>query len=182
MFTRSIEIDPTEGFLNSGNWPWLTVFSAGHALHVFVNGHLAGLMSFVTYSSDLSLFIVLFLSEVESFDCMQFPSQLVRKQFGVRSKTDVPSLAAHCYLRRFRSSNLFCRNCVWKFGKPKTNLQQWYKSESWREQDFSTKHRCWSPGLSLSPTPSFSIARAYDHTYACLSPYGSCLGLCSALK
>ncbi|OIT26841.1 PREDICTED: beta-galactosidase [Nicotiana attenuata] len=41
-YMTDVEIDPTEGFLNSGNWPWLTVFSAGHALHVFVNGQLAG--------------------------------------------------------------------------------------------------------------------------------------------
>jgi hypothetical protein len=35
-------IDPNEGFLRSGNDPVLTVLSAGHALHVFVNGQLSG--------------------------------------------------------------------------------------------------------------------------------------------
>ncbi|KAG7021935.1 hypothetical protein SDJN02_15663, partial [Cucurbita argyrosperma subsp. argyrosperma] len=41
--TRSgIRIDPNEGFLKSGQWPLLTIFSAGHALHVFINGQLSG--------------------------------------------------------------------------------------------------------------------------------------------
>lgn len=38
----SVKIDPTEDFLRSGKYPVLTVLSAGHALHVFVNGQLAG--------------------------------------------------------------------------------------------------------------------------------------------
>jgi hypothetical protein len=38
----SVVIDPNEGFLRSGNDPVLTVLSAGHALHVFVNGQLSG--------------------------------------------------------------------------------------------------------------------------------------------
>lgn len=38
----SVKIDPSEGFLRSGNYPVLTVMSAGHALHAFVNGQLAG--------------------------------------------------------------------------------------------------------------------------------------------
>ncbi|KAK9280727.1 hypothetical protein L1049_003615 [Liquidambar formosana] len=37
-----INIDPNEGFLKSGKYPVLTVLSAGHALHVFINGHLSG--------------------------------------------------------------------------------------------------------------------------------------------
>nr|GMC47596.1 beta-galactosidase-like [Ipomoea batatas] len=36
------EIDPREAFLKGGKWPWLTVYSAGHALHVFINGQLVG--------------------------------------------------------------------------------------------------------------------------------------------
>ncbi|KAH0691029.1 hypothetical protein KY289_018387 [Solanum tuberosum] len=35
-------IDSREKFLRGGKWPWLTIMSAGHALHVFVNGQLAG--------------------------------------------------------------------------------------------------------------------------------------------
>nr|ACC60981.1 beta-galactosidase 1 precursor [Petunia x hybrida] len=41
-YMTDVKIDPSEGFLRSGNWPWLTVSSAGDALHVFVNGQLAG--------------------------------------------------------------------------------------------------------------------------------------------
>lgn len=42
LIHHSVKIDPSEGFLRSGNYPVLTVMSAGHALHVFVNGQLAG--------------------------------------------------------------------------------------------------------------------------------------------
>lgn len=42
MSIFSVKIDPREGFLSSGKWPWLRVSSAGPALHVFVNDQLAG--------------------------------------------------------------------------------------------------------------------------------------------
>lgn len=38
----SVVLDPNEGFMTNGKDPVLTVFSAGHALHVFVNGQLSG--------------------------------------------------------------------------------------------------------------------------------------------
>ncbi|KAG6782092.1 hypothetical protein POTOM_011480 [Populus tomentosa] len=38
----SVHIDPSEGFLRSGKYPVLSVLSAGHALHVFINGQLSG--------------------------------------------------------------------------------------------------------------------------------------------
>ncbi|KAG6471669.1 hypothetical protein ZIOFF_069115 [Zingiber officinale] len=38
----SVNINPTEGFLRSGELPVLTVQSAGHALHIFINGQLSG--------------------------------------------------------------------------------------------------------------------------------------------
>ncbi|XP_022966884.1 beta-galactosidase-like [Cucurbita maxima] len=41
-YMTDIRIDPNEGFLKSGQWPLLTIFSAGHALHVFINGQLSG--------------------------------------------------------------------------------------------------------------------------------------------
>ncbi|XP_022966894.1 beta-galactosidase-like [Cucurbita maxima] len=41
-YMTDIKIDPSEGFLKSGEWPLLTIFSAGHALHVFINGQLFG--------------------------------------------------------------------------------------------------------------------------------------------
>ncbi|KAG5243508.1 beta-galactosidase [Salix suchowensis] len=37
-----VKIDADEGFLKSGQNPLLTIFSAGHALHVFINDQLAG--------------------------------------------------------------------------------------------------------------------------------------------
>ncbi|XP_020223363.1 beta-galactosidase 1 [Cajanus cajan] len=41
-YSTDVVIDPNEGFLRNGNDPVLTVFSAGHALHVFINGQLTG--------------------------------------------------------------------------------------------------------------------------------------------
>lgn len=40
--TLSVKVGKNEGFLRSGKWPTLTVLSAGHALHVFINGQLSG--------------------------------------------------------------------------------------------------------------------------------------------
>ncbi|KAK1258606.1 hypothetical protein QJS04_geneDACA022071 [Acorus gramineus] len=37
-----VNIDQDENFLKTGQYPALTVFSAGHALHVFINGQLSG--------------------------------------------------------------------------------------------------------------------------------------------
>ncbi|XAR67634.1 Beta-galactosidase [Bertholletia excelsa] len=41
-YMTDVRVGSNEGFLRSGNWPVLTVFSAGHALHVFINGRLTG--------------------------------------------------------------------------------------------------------------------------------------------
>uniref|UniRef100_A0A5B6ZDD3 Beta-galactosidase n=1 Tax=Davidia involucrata TaxID=16924 RepID=A0A5B6ZDD3_DAVIN len=41
-YTTSVEISPSESFLRGGQHPTLTVQSAGHALHVFINGDLSG--------------------------------------------------------------------------------------------------------------------------------------------
>ncbi|XP_048133867.1 beta-galactosidase-like isoform X1 [Rhodamnia argentea] len=41
-YTTDITISPNEAFLRSGQYPVLTIMSAGHAMHVFVNGELAG--------------------------------------------------------------------------------------------------------------------------------------------
>ncbi|CAA3010880.1 beta-galactosidase-like [Olea europaea subsp. europaea] len=46
-YSTDVKIDPREGFLRGGKWPVLTVYSAGHALHVFINGQLSG----TTYGS-----------------------------------------------------------------------------------------------------------------------------------
>lgn len=41
-YSTDVKIEANEGFLRSGNYPVLTVLSAGHALHVFINGQLSG--------------------------------------------------------------------------------------------------------------------------------------------
>lgn len=39
---NSVDIGSSESFLHGGELPTLTVQSAGHALLVFINGHLSG--------------------------------------------------------------------------------------------------------------------------------------------
>ncbi|XP_061361491.1 beta-galactosidase [Gastrolobium bilobum] len=41
-YMTDVNIDPSEGFIKNGQSPLLTVMSAGHALHVFINGQLSG--------------------------------------------------------------------------------------------------------------------------------------------
>lgn len=41
-YMTEVNVDPAEGFLKNGQSPLLTVMSAGHALHVFINGQLSG--------------------------------------------------------------------------------------------------------------------------------------------
>ncbi|GAB4837804.1 hypothetical protein Ancab_027328 [Ancistrocladus abbreviatus] len=41
-YMTDVVIGANEGFLRNGNYPVLTVMSAGHALHVFINSQLAG--------------------------------------------------------------------------------------------------------------------------------------------
>ncbi|KHG01120.1 Beta-galactosidase [Gossypium arboreum] len=41
-YMTDVQIDSDEGFLRSGQDPLLTIWSAGHALHVFINGQLSG--------------------------------------------------------------------------------------------------------------------------------------------
>ncbi|XP_068647929.1 beta-galactosidase-like isoform X1 [Aristolochia californica] len=41
-YMTDVRIDQDEEFLKNGKYPWLTVMSAGHALHVFINGQLSG--------------------------------------------------------------------------------------------------------------------------------------------
>ncbi|XP_072989067.1 beta-galactosidase 5-like [Typha latifolia] len=41
-YITSLDVSPAERFLQSGQLPVLTVQSAGHALHVFINGQLSG--------------------------------------------------------------------------------------------------------------------------------------------
>ncbi|KAG8487542.1 hypothetical protein CXB51_018667 [Gossypium anomalum] len=41
-YMTDVKINPNEGFLKGGQGPILTVWSAGHALHVFINGQLSG--------------------------------------------------------------------------------------------------------------------------------------------
>ncbi|XP_058206620.1 beta-galactosidase [Rhododendron vialii] len=41
-YLTNVNIQPDEGFLSNGQYPVLTVMSAGHALQVFINGKLSG--------------------------------------------------------------------------------------------------------------------------------------------
>ncbi|KAF7148352.1 hypothetical protein RHSIM_Rhsim03G0232400 [Rhododendron simsii] len=41
-YLTNVNIQPDEGFLSNGQYPVLTVMSAGHALQVFINGQLSG--------------------------------------------------------------------------------------------------------------------------------------------
>ncbi|KAL7100112.1 hypothetical protein ACP275_09G127500 [Erythranthe tilingii] len=41
-YTTEVMIDTSEGFFRGGKLPSLTVLSAGHALHVFINGQISG--------------------------------------------------------------------------------------------------------------------------------------------
>ncbi|KAI3832427.1 hypothetical protein MKX03_020661 [Papaver bracteatum] len=41
-YSTDVKIEPNEEFLKSGKYPELTIISAGHALHVFINGQLSG--------------------------------------------------------------------------------------------------------------------------------------------
>ncbi|KAF3970309.1 hypothetical protein CMV_005977 [Castanea mollissima] len=41
-YTTSVDISPSESFLHQGQHPTITVQSAGHAMHLFINGHLSG--------------------------------------------------------------------------------------------------------------------------------------------
>ncbi|KAG9151014.1 hypothetical protein Leryth_003135 [Lithospermum erythrorhizon] len=41
-YSTDVKLDSNEKFLGEGKWPVLTVMSAGHALHVFINGRLSG--------------------------------------------------------------------------------------------------------------------------------------------
>lgn len=43
MDVFSVEISPSESFLHRGGHLTLNVNSEGHALHVFINGHLSGI-------------------------------------------------------------------------------------------------------------------------------------------
>ncbi|KAL3535619.1 hypothetical protein ACH5RR_004080 [Cinchona calisaya] len=60
-YLTDVNIASNEGFLKSGQYPLLTVMSAGHALHVFVNGQLSGTVygsldnPRLTYSSNVKL-------------------------------------------------------------------------------------------------------------------------------
>ncbi|KAK9275813.1 hypothetical protein L1049_023084 [Liquidambar formosana] len=51
-YMTDVKIDANEGFLKNGQNPLLTVMSAGHALHVFINGQLSGRCSCALYYLD----------------------------------------------------------------------------------------------------------------------------------
>ncbi|KAL4013236.1 hypothetical protein IC575_025398 [Cucumis melo] len=50
-YTTSVNVDPNESYLRGGKFPTLTATSKGHAMHVFINGKLAG-SSFGTHDNS----------------------------------------------------------------------------------------------------------------------------------
>ncbi|KAF9606870.1 hypothetical protein IFM89_029469, partial [Coptis chinensis] len=58
-----VKIDPDEAFLNNEQYPVLTVLSAGHALHVFLNGQLSGKQG--TVYGSLENYKLTFISSVK---------------------------------------------------------------------------------------------------------------------
>ena len=58
----SVDISPSESFLRGGQNPTLTVHSAGHGLHVFVNGKLSGTLMNSIYSLCLKKIVPLSFS------------------------------------------------------------------------------------------------------------------------
>ncbi|MFS7991297.1 putative beta-galactosidase [Helianthus anomalus] len=60
-YLTEIDISPNEEFLKNGQFPELTVMSAGHALHVFINNQLAGTVwgslknTKITFSQNVKL-------------------------------------------------------------------------------------------------------------------------------
>lgn len=52
----SVKIEGNEEFLKSGKYPVLSVLSAGHALHVFVNGQLSGRQHIASFRAFLTNF------------------------------------------------------------------------------------------------------------------------------
>lgn len=42
LLLARVNVGPNEEFLRGGKYPVLNVMSAGHAMHVFVNGQLIG--------------------------------------------------------------------------------------------------------------------------------------------
>lgn len=54
----SITIGAGERFLQTGDYPLLTIWSAGHALHVFANGQLAGNIRETNGSFSCLIFLV----------------------------------------------------------------------------------------------------------------------------
>ena len=55
----SVNIASDEGFLKTSNYPVLTVMSSGHALHVYINGVLAGNFLAVSFGVYCSLAVLL---------------------------------------------------------------------------------------------------------------------------
>ena len=71
----SVKIDSNEGFLRSGRNPVLKVYSAGHALHVFINGRLSGerhdvrCLWFIASTSMINHFLLVHRKKLFYFLC-----------------------------------------------------------------------------------------------------------------
>lgn len=63
----SVDIGSSESFLRGGELPTLIVQSTGHAVHVFINGQLSGILFVPTWIAFLSEKIVILTCAVHRF-------------------------------------------------------------------------------------------------------------------
>lgn len=65
-------INSNEGFLRNGKDPYLTVLSAGHALHVFINGQLSGEQQFFGLYNLYEVFASGILQLFHLYNCIPY--------------------------------------------------------------------------------------------------------------
>lgn len=91
-----MNIQPDEGFLSNGQYPVLTVMSAGHALQVFINGQLSGIWTCKEFASIGTL----------REDKKYSPSKTEYKVIFLPSFLSLPFLSLPSLSFLFHSSNL----------------------------------------------------------------------------
>jgi len=89
MFQCSVNINSNEQFLKSGQRPQLTIYSAGHALQVFVNGQ-----SYGTVCLNLVLLSELHLSATATHTNIASPRLFTDETFLGVVQWQAPRMAA----------------------------------------------------------------------------------------
>lgn len=77
----SVNINPSESFLRGGQWPSLTVESAGHALHVFINGQFSGMLFKITFIVVTNMNFIIWLMSA-------LPVTITGSAFGTRENRE----------------------------------------------------------------------------------------------